>query len=139
MDTDKATDTGSAAPPEQVEYPEQELTGKILSCAFAVHNALGAGFLERVYANSLAIEIRREGLACVQEAPLQVKYRDFIVGDYVADMIVAQRVLLELKACAAVDANHSAQIMNYLRASGIRVGLLLNFGRPKLEYRRFVL
>lgn len=121
------------------QYVEQELTGKILSCAFSVHNTLGAGFLERVYANSLAIEIRREGLACAQETSLQVKYRDAIVGDYVGDMIVAGRVLLELKACAVLDGNHSAQIMNYLRASGLRVGLLLNFGRPKLEYRRFVL
>src|SRR5215469_16839248 len=112
-------------------YPEQELTGKTLSAAFAVHNALGAGFLERVYANALAIELRSEGLTCLQEAPLKVKYRGAIVGDYLADMIVADRVLVEMKACAALEANHSAQIMNYLRASGIRVGLLLNFGRPK--------
>jgi GxxExxY protein len=120
------------------EYPEQELTARILAGAFAVHNALGAGFLERVYANALALELRREGLTCIQEAPLKVKYHGIVVGDYVADMVVADRVLIEMKACAVLDQNHSAQIMNYLRASEMKVGLLLNFGRPKLEYRRFV-
>lgn len=123
---------------DEVDYPEQELTGRILACAFAVHNVLGAGFLERVYSNALAIELRREGLVCVQEVPLKVRYREAIVGDYVADIVVAYRVLIEMKACVSIDANHSAQLMNYLRASGIRIGLLLNFGRPKLEYRRFV-
>jgi GxxExxY protein len=119
-------------------YPEQELTGRILSAAFAVHNTLGSGFLERVYANALLVELRTEGFECTQGAPLKVKYRGAIVRDYVADLVVAGRVLIEMKACAVLDANHSAQIMNYLRASGIHVGLLLNFGRPKLEYRRFI-
>jgi GxxExxY protein len=122
----------------QPEYPERELTGKILEAAFAVHNTLGAGFLERVYANALTIELRRGGLACSQEAQLKVTYRDTIVGDYIADVIVDNRVIIELKACASLDPGHSAQLMNYLRAAGIRVGLLLNFGRPKLEYRRFI-
>lgn len=94
--------------------------------------------MERVYCNALLIELRAEGLNCTQEAPLKVKYRGVTVGDYCADIVVAERVLIEMKACAALDPNHSAQLMNYLRASGIRVGLLLNFGRPKLEYRRFV-
>jgi GxxExxY protein len=120
------------------KYPEHELTGKILQCAFAVHNSLGAGFLEKVYANALFTEIRDNGLSCVREAPLQVRYKGNVVGEYVADLIVESRILLELKACAAIDANHSAQILNYLKASGIGVGLLLNFGRPRLEYRRFV-
>jgi GxxExxY protein len=78
------------------------------------------------------------GLICVQHAPLEVRYEGAVVGDYVADMLVERPVLLELKACASLDPSHSAQIMNYLRASGIKVGLLLNFGRPRLEYRRFV-
>ena len=120
------------------EYPEGERTGKILAAAFAMHNTLGAGFLERVYSNALAIELRRSGLECIQGAQLKVVYRDTIVGDYIADMIVENRVIIELKACASLDPTHSAQIMNYLRASGIKVGLLLNFGRAKMEYRRFV-
>jgi GxxExxY protein len=130
----KSYSAGGNAP----EYPEQELTGKILAAAFAVHNALGAGFLERVHANTPALELRAEGIACAQELPLKVKYRGAIVGDYIADVVVADRMLLEMKACGTLDPNHSAQIMNYLRVWGIRVGLLLNFGRPKLEYRRFV-
>ena len=119
-------------------YPEQALTEKILEAAFAVHNTLGAGFLEKVYANALARELRDKGLSCEQEAPLKVRYKDAVVGDYSADVIVERRVLLELKACSALDPVHEAQIMNYLRASNLRVGLLLNFGRPKLQYRRFV-
>lgn len=119
-------------------YLKEQLTGQVLSAAFVVHNTLGAGFLGRVYANALALELRKEGLVCTQEAPLKVKYRGFVVGDYVADIFVGERVLIEMKACAALDANHRAQLINYLHASGIRVGLLLNFGQPKLEYRRFV-
>jgi GxxExxY protein len=138
MNTDKNIKALDKIEATEPVYPEQELTGKILECAFAVHNALGAGFLERVYSNALAHELQRSGIDCVREAPLKVTYRDVIVGDYVADILVAGRVLMELKACAVLDSNHAAQIMNYLRASGIRVGLLLNFGRPKLEYRRFV-
>ncbi len=119
-------------------YPEQDLTEKILRCAFAVHNTLGAGFLERVYSNALAVELRACGVNLIQELPLKIEYRNTIVGDYIADLVVDGRVLVELKACASLDPVHTAQILNYLRASGIHVGLLLNFGRPKLEYRRFV-
>ena len=119
-------------------YPEQALTEKVLEAAFAVHNVLGAGFLEKVYVNALALELRAKGLACEQEAPLQVRYKEAIVGDYLADIVVERRVLLELKACSALDPVHEAQIMNYLRAGNLRVGLLMNFGRPKLQYRRFV-
>jgi len=120
------------------DYPEGLLTGQMLEFAFAVHNTLGAGFLERVYSNALICELRTHGLACTQAAAVQVKYKGTVVGDYIADIVVEGRVILELKACASLDPSHSAQLMNYLRASGIKVGLLLNFGRPKLEYRRFV-
>jgi GxxExxY protein len=131
----RATTEGESA----ASYPEEELTGKVLQCAFAVHNTLGAGFLERVYANALAVEMRAFGLPVSQEVAFKVQYQSVVVGDYVADMIVDSRVLVELKACAALESVHTAQILNYLRASGIHVGLLLNFGRPKLEFRRFVL
>jgi GxxExxY protein len=120
-------------------YPEQELTQKILEASFLVHNTLGAGFLERVYANALSLELRQMGLVCAQEVPLKVKYKDVIVGDYSADLVVEKRVLVELKACTGLDSVHEAQALNYLKASGIRVGLLLNFGKPRLEYRGFVL
>ncbi|MFZ0882991.1 MAG: GxxExxY protein [Candidatus Acidiferrales bacterium] len=136
MNTDKNLEIERQA--ASAEYPEQELTGTILQAAFALHNDLGAGFLERVYSNALVVELNRHQLRFVQNEPLEVKYRDVVVGDYIADIIVEDRVILELKACASLDPSHSAQLMNYLRATKIRVGLLLNFGRPKLEYRRFV-
>ena len=119
-------------------YPEQDLTQKILEAAFAVHNTLGCGYLEKVYSNALLVEMRQIGLACEREVPFKVKYRDVIVGDYCADLIVENRVLIELKACVALVSVHETRILNYLKASGIRVGLLLNFGKPRLEYRRFV-
>ena len=120
-------------------YPAQDLTQKILEASFAVHNALGAGFLEKVYANALSLELKQMGLVCAQEVPFKVKYRDVVVGDYSADIVVEKRVLVELKACTGLDSVHEAQILNYLKASGIRVGLLMNFGKARLEYRRFVL
>ena len=119
-------------------YPEQDLTERILQAAFAVHNALGCGFLERVYSIALSVELRSLGLACEHEVAFKVKYKNVAVGDYFADLIVQKRVVVELKACAALDSAHEAQILNYLKASGIKVGLLLNFGKPKLQYRRFV-
>src|SRR5271170_163839 len=126
MNTDRKPVLATGAQ-DAPSYPEQELTGKILECAFAVHNTLGAGFLECVYSNALAIELRNKSLKCIQEAPLKVNYKGAIVGDYAADMVVDDAVLIELKACAVLDPNHRAQIINYLRASGIRVGLLINF------------
>ena len=124
---------------EAVIYPEQELTQKILKGAFAVHNTLGCGFLERVYSNALSTELSQMQLGCEQEVPFKVKCKNVVVGDYCADLVVGRRVLVELKACAGLEGVHEAQILNYLKASGIRVGLRLNFGKPKLEYRRFVL
>jgi GxxExxY protein len=119
-------------------YPEQELTQKILEGAFAVHNTLGCGFLERVYSNALLFELRNMNLSCEHEVPFKVRYKEAVVGDYCADLIVERRVIVELKACASSDSVHEAQILNYLKASRIQVGLLLNFGKPKLQHRRFV-
>jgi GxxExxY protein len=77
-------------------------------------------------------------LSCEREVPSKVRYKEVVVGDYCADLIVEKRVLVELKACASLDSVHEAQVLNYLKASSIQVGLLLNFGKPKLQYRRFV-
>jgi GxxExxY protein len=126
----------SAAKPEI--YPEQDLTQKILEGAFAVHNTLGCGFLEKVYSNALLFELRNMNLSCEHEVPFKVRYREAVVGDYCADLIVEKRVLVELKACTSLDSVHEAQILNYLKASSIQVGLLLNFGKPRLQYRRFI-
>ena len=126
---------------EQTEpkiYPEQELTEKILGAAFKVQNTLGCGFLEKVYENALVVELSREALRLQQQKSLQVKYEGAIVGEYLADLVVENRVIVECKAVGQLDPVHEAQLLNYLKATGIRVGLLLNFGRPKMQYRRFV-
>ncbi|HYN78307.1 MAG TPA: GxxExxY protein [Lamprocystis sp. (in: g-proteobacteria)] len=110
----------------------------VIGCAFSVSNALGVGFLESVYANALCIELADQGIAFAREASLQVRYKDRIVGNFAADLVVDGRLLVELKALKQLTSDHEAQVMNYLRASGLGVGLLLNFGAPKLEIRRLV-
>lgn len=118
---------------------EGELTEKIIGAAFKVQNTLGAGFLEKVYENSLAIELRKLGLAVESRKPYSVLYEGTVVGDYQADLVVVGKVIVECKAVNALDSVHEAQLLNYLKASGLHVGLLINFGRPKLQYRRLVL
>ena len=117
---------------------EGELTEKILNAAFKVQIALGVGFIEKVYENAIVVELRRQGVGVHQQKPLKVAYEGVVVGDFVADLIVEERVLLECKAVANLDAVHDAQVLNYLKATGIRVGLLLNFGRTKLQFKRLV-
>ena len=117
---------------------EGELTETILGAAFKVLNTIGAGFLEKVYENALALELRKAGLCVECQKPFPVRYEGAVVGDYLADMVVAGKVIIECKAASALDAVHEAQLMNYLKARGLRVGLLINFGRPKLQYRRIV-
>jgi GxxExxY protein len=87
-------------------------TGRLLEAAFDVHNPLACGFLERLYGNALALELRRRGLDYAQESPSKIRYRDTIVGDYLADIFVETRVILELKVCASLDPSHSAQVLN---------------------------
>jgi GxxExxY protein len=117
---------------------EGELTEKILGAAFKVQNKLGAGFLEKVYENALAFELGKCGLAVESQKAFPVRYECAVVGDYLADLVVSGKVVVECKAVANLDPVHEAQLMNYLKASGIRVGLLINFARPKLQYRRLV-
>lgn len=114
-------------------------TEKVIGCAFNVSNELGAGFLEKVYENALAIELRKGGVKFRQQCPIQVKYDGIVVGEYVADLIIEEFVLVELKAVKAVNDVHQAQCLNYLRATGLPICLLLNFGKPKVEIKRFIL
>ena len=100
-------------------------------------NELGAGFLEKVYENALAHEIRKAGLQAEQQQPIQVHYDGVVVGDYVADLVVENAVLVELKAVKAFDNIHFAQCINYLKATGMQICLLINFGQPKIEIKRF--
>jgi len=114
------------------------LTEHIIGCAFAVSNGLGCGFLEKVYENALAHELRKAGLSVRQQWPIQVCYDGQVVGDYAADLLVEDCVLLELKAVKELDDVHLAQCLNYLKATGLRLCLLLNFGKPKVEVKRIV-
>jgi len=131
MDTDSRSISSST-------LVEGELTEKIIGAAFKVQNTLGAGFLEKVYENALSIELRKCGLAVEIQKAFPVRYEGTIVGDYVADLVVSAKVVVECKAVSNLDPVHEAQLMNYLKASGLRVGLLMNFARPKLQYRRLV-
>ncbi|MFW2374420.1 MAG: GxxExxY protein [Gammaproteobacteria bacterium] len=112
------------------------ISQQVISCAFEVSNRLGAGFLESVYENALCIELEQQGIDFQQQVPISVEYKDQIVGIYVADLIVGNKILVELKALSEFSRTHDAQVMNYLKATGIHVGLLLNFGTPKLGIRR---
>ena len=115
----------------------KELTAKIIECAYKVHNTLGFGFLEAVYQNALLIELIKVGLQAEKEKKIQVYYDTQLVGDYMADIIVEDKVILELKSVKDLHPAHSAQLINYLKATGIEVGLLVNFGES-VEIKRKV-
>ena len=117
---------------------EQELTEKIISCCFDVANTLGSGFLENVYQKSLVIALDQKGLSCQSQEPINVVFRGINVGCFYADIVVEKRVILEIKAVKALQTEFEAQLINYLKATSIRVGLLVNFGRQRLEWKRFV-
>ncbi len=125
--------------PDQLRVDVNRVTGKVINCAYRVSNTLGSGFLEKVYENALAIELQQNGLLVAQQHPVNVFYNGNLVGDYVADLLVEDYVIVEIKAVKALDEVHSAQCMNYLKASGLKVCLLINFGRPRVEIRRIVL
>jgi GxxExxY protein len=114
------------------------VSGKIIGCAFVVLNTLGTGFLEKVYENALVYELRKGGLTVEQQHNVAVHYDGVVVGAYTADLLVENAVLVELKAVNALDAVHRAQCMNYLKATGLGLCLLLNFGNPRLEIKRLV-
>jgi len=113
-----------------------QITERILACAFKVSNAHGCGFNEKVYENSLVMELSVEGLRVEQQKSFDVLYRDQVVGHYVADLVVEGCVLVELKAVDALSPVHMAQCLNYLKASELKLCLLLNFGKPKVEVKR---
>ena len=115
---------------------DQKLTEKIIGCAMKVHSALGPGFLESVYQKALAHELRKAGLIVEWERPIAVFYDGVPVGDFSADMVVENRVMLELKANHAIAPANEVQLVNYLTATGIEIGLLLNFGAERLEFKR---
>jgi len=115
-----------------------EITGAVIGAAQRVSGTLGTGFLEKVYENSLALELRKRGHEVWQQHAVDVRYNEEIVGEYLADLVVDRAVIVELKATPSLLAIHKAQCLNYLRATGLRLAILLNFGRPKLEVCRIV-
>lgn len=113
-----------------------KLTETVIGCAMEVHRRLGPGYLESVYENALMIELRHAGLSCVNQMSIKVNYMDEIVGEFVADVVVEGRVILELKACQLLHQRHEAQLVNYLVATGYDIGLLMNFGSDSLQFKR---
>ena len=137
-------DGGGVTDASKIEWVDRMTTGdwltrRIIGCAYRVAKTLGAGFLEKVYENALVHELRKAGLHAAQQQPCRIVYDGIIVGEYVADLVVEDAVILELKAAKQLDAVHEAQLLNYLRASDRSLGLLLNFGSPRLGIRRLVL
>ena len=115
----------------------EQITSDIIGCAFEVINELGIGFLESVYEKALLIALRQRGHRVASQHPMTVTFRGADVGIFYADLVVDEKVIVELKAVKAITPEHQAQVINYLQATGIEVGLLINFGNPKLEYKRF--
>ena len=116
----------------------RELTERIIGCAYEVSNGLGAGFLESVYEAALALELEHGGLKLERQKEFVVQYKSKTVGRYYADLVINDQVVVELKALSGLTGEHEAQLLNYLKASGLKLGLLLNFGRPKVEVKRLV-
>ena len=114
-----------------------ELTRSVIGCAFDVINELGHGFLESVYESAMIIALEEAGISVESQKPIDVSFRGRSIGNFYADLLVEEKVIVELKTASALAPEHSAQVINYLNVTGIQVGLLLNFGNPKLEYKRF--
>jgi len=115
------------------------VTEKVIGCAYTVGNVLGCGFLEKVYENALAHDLRNAGLEVKQQYGIQVTYDGIVVGDFVADLLVEDCVLVELKTAKSTDDSHTAQCLNYLKATGLQICLLINFGKSRVEIKRLVL
>lgn len=119
-----------------VDYKHSEISEKIIGAAYDVHNTLGSGFLEKVYQNALLIELKLQGLSVEAEKPITVHYRGEVVGNYIADIVVEDKIILEIKAIRSLSEIHEVQLVNYLTATGIEIGLLLNFGKSVEVKRR---
>jgi len=116
----------------------EELTGSIINAFFKVYNTLGYGFLEKVYENALLLELRSRGIHCLSQYPVKVHYNNEEVGFYIADIIVNEILIIEVKAAEALCEQHEFQLINYLRATDLQIGLLLNFGKSPQFKRKMV-
>ena len=116
-----------------------DVTYAINGAVFEINKILGPGFLEKVYENALVFELEKRGVKAESQVPIKVSYKRKVVGEYVADLLVEDKVIVELKTVEALDKIHEAQLLNYLKATGIRVGMLVNFKHPRAEIKRMVL
>jgi len=119
---------------------DDTLTETIIGCAFKVHKILGSGFLEKVYENALRVELMKQGLRVRQQEPIRIWYEGQMVGDYFADLLIEERIIIELKAVQSLVKEHDVQLVNYLTATKMDVGLLINFGssvQVKRKYREY--
>jgi GxxExxY protein len=121
-----------------VDLIYKELVYQVVGCAMKVHRELGYGFLEKVYENALMHLLDKEKITAKQQYPVSVHFDNVIVGEYFADIMIENKILIELKTVERITNAHFAQVLNYLKATGIRLGLLLNFGPRKLEYERII-
>ena len=117
----------------------RDLTGEIIESAYTVHNTLGCGLLEKIYENSLFMELELRGKKVSSQKEFRLLYRGTKVGIYYADLVIEDKVIVEVKAVENIDDVHRAQLLNYLRISGLRVGLIMNFAKPRLRYERFII
>ncbi|MCL6099308.1 MAG: GxxExxY protein [Bacteroidetes bacterium] len=121
-----------------MEYLHKDFTDKIIRAFYNVYNSLGFGFLEKVYENAMMIELKSFGLHCEKQTPINVYYKENRIGEYFADIVVESKVIIELKAAESLCEEHEAQLLNYLKATEIEVGLLLNFGKtPQIKRKIF--
>lgn len=121
---------------EQYPLYVNDLTRNIIGACIQVSNCLGHGFPETIYSNALMVELRKRGMEASQEVPVSVCYDGVVVGKYFADIIVEGKIILELKAVECLLTEHQMQLINYLTATGFSIGLLVNFGKPKVEFKR---
>jgi len=120
------------------KYQHKELTEKIIRCVFEVHNVLGSGFLEKVYENALLEEMQKKGLKAISQVPISVVYKGNNVGEYTSDIVVEDKIIIEIKAVENIIDIHELQLKNYLKATGLEVGLLINFGKNVEVRRKYV-
>lgn len=119
-----------------MKYPYQNLTHRIIKSFYTVYNDLGYGFLEKVYERAMLVELRNQGLVAMAQSPFVIRYRGEFVGRYLADIVVEDKVILEIKAVESLTDGHEAQLLNYLKETNIEIGLLMNFGKSPKILRR---
>ncbi len=135
-DGDYADCTDDTQMSEREKYPLKELTEKIIGAAYEVHNTLGGGFVEKVYENALIEELREHGFIIEQQKPVSVLYKGKSAGEFIADMIVEKKVLVEVKSVKMLTKDFDSKLIHYLKATGIEVGLLINFGESVQVHRK---